>query len=300
MPKLGRKIGRNRSENKLHIKGLNVPPASPAVAPGHLTCLSKLPSTLLTADGKQVELWYLAVPSGEDQVSAWARAFRQHYCSDSEIDVLRNGTGLSRSQYLTELIFPDKTKAPGPSIRAGDFAELLVADYIEFVLGYYVPRGKFADKASRDESVKGVDILGFKMQSGSTASPADALLAFEVKAQLTGPTCTGRLQVAVDHSSKDYIRQATTLNATKRRLYRAGEKTQVLVVERFQNPIDHPYKYQSGAAAMLSGGAYDATSIQSTTTAGHQNSVNLQLIVIRGSDLMALVHLLDEKAANEA
>jgi hypothetical protein len=277
-----------------------VPSASPAVAPGHLTCLSKLPSTLLTADGRQIELWHLAAPSGNGPVSAWARAFRQHYCPDGEIDILRNGTGLSRSQYLTDLIFPDKTKAPGPSIRAGDFAELLVADYLEFVLGYYVPRGKFADKATRDESVKGVDILGFKMQSTSTPSPADTLLAFEVKAQLTGATCTARLQVAVDHSSKDYIRQGTTLNATKRRLYRAGEKAQGLVIERFQNPIDHPYLYRSGAAAMLSDSAYDAMSIQTTTTTNHKNSVNLQLIVIRGSDLMSLVHLLYEKAANEA
>jgi hypothetical protein len=138
------------------------------------------------------------------------------------------------------------------------------------------------------------------MRSASTPSPTDTLLAFEVKAQLTGATCTARLQVAVDHSSKDYIRQATTLNATKRRLYRAGEKARGLVVERFQNPIDHPYLYRSGAAAMLSDSAYDATSIQTTITANHKNSVNLQLIVIRGSDLMSLVHLLYEKAANEA
>ena len=227
--------------------------------------------------------------------------FRQHYCSDTEIDALRAGTGLSRAQYLVQLVFPDKSVAPGPSIRAGDFAELLVSDYVEHLLGYWVPRGKYAGKASRDESTKGVDILGFRMVNPSQSMSADGMLAFEGKAQLTGKKYADRLQDAVNDSAKDHVRRATTLNATKQRLLRANESAQALLVQRFQNPTDHPYVYRSGAAALLSDDAYDATTVQSSTNlAGHKNADNLELLVIRGKDLMQLVHALYERAADEA
>jgi len=132
--------------------------------PAHLSCLTKVAKPLTTSDGYHIDVWELCVPSTVD-LSAWASLFRQHYCSDSEIDDLRTGTGLSRADYLTQLVFPDKSAKPGPGIRAGDFAELLISDYVEYLLGYWVPRGKYAEKASRDESVKGVDILGFRLTS---------------------------------------------------------------------------------------------------------------------------------------
>jgi hypothetical protein len=275
--------------------------ASGAAMPAHLSNLTKCAETLNTSDGRQIDVWELYVPPTAGYLSTWASNFRQHYCSDSEIDDLRAGTGLSRTNYLIQLVFPDKSAKPGPGIRAGDFAELLVSDYVEYVLGYWVPRGKYAEKSSRDESVKGVDILGFRPTSSAGPSPTDTLLAFEVKAQLSGKKYTGRLQTAIDDSSKDYLRRAMTLNATKRRLRQAGQHEGALVVQRFQNLSDNPYVYRSGAAAVLSDSAYDEALLQKTTkAAGHQNAGNLELIVIRGTDLMKLVHALYERAADEA
>lgn len=269
--------------------------------PSYLSNLSKCEETLLTSDGYSIDIWELSVPSNDAHLSSWASTFRQHYCPDIEIDELREGTGLSRADYLTQLIFPDKSVAPGPGIRSGDFAELLVSDYVEYLLGYWVPRGKYAEKASRDESVKGVDILGFRVLSTTSSSPKDTLLAFEVKAQLTDGKYTGRLQKAIDDSSKDFLRRGITLNATKRRLRNAGEFDQAALVQRFQNPSDHPYVYRSGAAAVLSGSAYNVSEIQSLTKAGeHQNKGKLELIVIRGTDLMTLVHSLYKRASDEA
>jgi hypothetical protein len=86
------------------------------------------------------------VPTDSTLISDWAKAFRQNYCPDAEIDALIAGTPHSRTGYLNEIIFPDKHVAPGPSVRAGDFAELLVSDYLEFLLGYWVPRGKYSEK----------------------------------------------------------------------------------------------------------------------------------------------------------
>ncbi|MFA6971879.1 MAG: Hachiman antiphage defense system protein HamA [Gallionella sp.] len=275
--------------------------AAGAAMPSYLSILTKCAKPLITSDGRRIDVWELNVPPTDDYLGLWASNFRQHYCSDAEIDELRDGTGLSRTEYLTQLVFPDKSAAPGPGIRAGDFAELLVSDYVEHLLGYWVPRGKYAEKSSRDESVKGVDILGFRLTTPMSPAATDTLLAFEVKAQLSDGKYTGRLQTAIDDSSKDYLRRAMTLNATKRRLRQADQHDRALVVQRFQNISDHPYVYRSGAAAVLSDSAYDETSLQmATKVAGHQNAGNLELIVIRGKELMKLVHILYERAADEA
>lgn len=261
--------------------------------------LSKLTRPLMTATGQEIAVWSLQAPKNVSHLRQWAKHFRQHYCADSEIDALREGTGLSRAEYLTQLIFPDEKVSPGPSIRAGDFAEILIADYVEYLLNFWVPRGKYAEKASRDESVKGVDILGFRMSS-STHQPTDTLLAFEVKAQLSDGQYTGALQKAIDDSSKDTLRRAFTLNATKRRLLKAGQNTQALVVQRFQNLSDNPYVYRSGAAAVLSDAAYDKVALKQSDVSAHRNKGALELIVIKGKDLMTLVHALYQRAANEA
>jgi len=270
--------------------------------PLHLAALSNTGIKLSTADGLEIEIWEFSVPANAPYLSEWARRYRQTYCRDDEIDALVAGTPYSKAQYFNAIIFPDATQAPGPSVRAGDFAELLVADYLEFVLGYWVPRDKYSEKAVRDESVKGIDILGFQTSSGRP-SPTDQLISFEVKAQLTGQHCTKRLQIAIDDSAKEYadeLRRATTLNAIKRRLLRSDNSSDALRVQRFQNPVDHPYMSRSGAAAVLSKSVYDPNTLQQCGCQEHKNNEKLHLLVIRGPDLMALVHNLYERAANEA
>jgi hypothetical protein len=289
MPTKPKKLPANHTPKSTAPRGL----VTTAVMPSHLSGLLKCTNNLVTSDGRRIDVWELSVPPNASYLSEWASHFRQHYCSDSLIDSLRTGTGFSRVEYLTQLVFPDKSGAPGPGIRAGDFAEILVSDYVEYLLGYWVPRGKYAEKSSRNESVKGVDILGFKVTSPSAPSATDTLLAFEVKAQFSGDKYRGRLQDAIDDSAKDYLRRAISLNATKRRLLQADQNDRALVVQRFQNISDNPYIYRSGAAAILSDLAYDETLLQqSTKIAAHQNANNLELIVVRGKELMTLVHAL--------
>ncbi len=252
------------------------------------------------AAGATCEIWELDVPSDAACLSEWASRFRQTYCPDTDLDILREGTGKSRAEYLLELVFPDKTVAPGPAVRAGDFAELLVSDFVEFMLGYWVPRGKYAEKGSRDESVKGVDIVGFKCPSAEQPKPTDEMLTFEAKAQLSGGKYKDRLQVAVNDSGKDYLRAGETLAAMKRRMHLADQQASMMVVQRFQNAVDRPYRLLSGAAAILSDAAFDTDGINGTTFAGHNNAGNLRLIAVKGKDLMTLAHALYQRAADEA
>lgn len=272
---------------------------TPMNLPAHIQYL-KQDESLTLNDGGTCEVWELAVPNDAACLSEWANRFRQTYCPDSDIDILREGTGKSRSEYLLELVFPDKTAAPGPAIRAGDFAELLVSDYVEFVLGYWVPRGKYAEKGSRDESVKGVDIVGFLCADPDHPKLTDEMLAFEAKAQLGGGKYRDRLQVAVNDSGKDYLRAGETLAAMKRRMHIAGDYPSMMVVQRFQNAVDRPYRLLSGAAAILSDTAFDTDGIKGSSITKHNNADNLKLIAIKGKDLMTLAHALYQRAADEA
>lgn len=260
----------------------------------------KQEAPLTLSGGGTCEVWEIAVPNDATYLSEWASRFRQTYCPDGDIDILRTGTDKSRAEYLLELVFPDKVTPPGPGVRSGDFAELLVSDYVEFILGYWVPRGKYAEKGSRNESVKGVDIVGFKCPVAGQPKVTDEMLTFEAKAQLVDGKYKGRLQDAVDDSGKDYLRIGETLATMKRRMHVSGDRASMPVVERFQNVADRPYQFLSGAAAILSDSAFDASGIQGTTTTGHNNASKLKLIAIKGRDLMTLAHTLYQRAADEA
>ncbi len=74
----------------------------------------------------------------------------------------------------------------------------MVADYIEFVCNYYVPRIKYRDKFNRNVPVMGSDVYGFKI--GRKASAKDEAIIFEVKGKSTpkgSPKGDERLQEAI-------------------------------------------------------------------------------------------------------
>jgi len=266
----------------------------------HLKWLRKTNETVKSADGKTIAVWEFQVDSDEKVLTAWAKHFRNHYCLDTQIDRLRQNTLHSRKEYLLSIKFPDKTAAPGPSVRAGDFAEILVADYLEYFLGYWVPRMRYGRKMIRNESSKGCDTLGFKFIKDGTVSDDDVLALFETKASLSGNKPSERLQEAVDHSGKDDLRKAESLNAIKQFFLDKNQDTEVDRVERFQNIEDVPYKEHYGAVALMSHDVYCPKTIATTTAKAHRNRKALDLIVIRGKDLMKLVHDLYERAADEA
>jgi hypothetical protein len=256
----------------------------------HLKWLVDTGERLATADGKSVEIWEFRHEKEPGILSAWAKHFRNHYCLDAEIDQLRNGYGYSRSEYLNRIKFPDASLTPGPSIRAGDFGEILVADYVEYVLHYWVPRTRFSDKAIRNESTKGCDIVGFKFQPDGDHDKADTLAVFESKTQFSGPTPKQRLQEAIDGSAKDELRRGESLNAIKQRLLDKQKPQEAIRIDLFQNPVDKPYKEIYGAVALFSTPLFDTKSISEATGANHPHHSKLSLLVIRGDDMMNVVH----------
>jgi hypothetical protein len=230
----------------------------------------------------------------------WAKHFRNHYCLDKNIDNLILGTSLSRAEYLKTLKFPDSSNRPGPSIRAGDFAEILLADYLEFRLNYWVPRTKYSKKPTRNESVRGTDIIGFHFLTNGKNSPKDALICFEVKTQFKSRQNHSRLQDAVDDSIQDERRKGEYLNAQKQWFLSENNNNDADRISRFQSRVDYPYLEYFGAAAMISSDLFNPQLISSTTIKDHPYSKNIKLIVIRSENFMSLVHELYRRAADEA
>lgn len=265
--------------------------------PSHVNWLKDTGETVKTADGSVVSIWEFNYEQNDAVMSAWAKHFREHYCPDSELPALVSGTGKTNAQFLLEMKFPDNASRLGPATRSGDFGEILVADFIEYILGYWCPREhRYEGRKNPNVSDPGTDIVGFKF-SGKV-DPNDELFTMEAKAGLR-PTKVNRLQDAIDDSGKDTLRDAATLSAVKQRLL-LKDKEQALVVERFQDPVDRPFKRISGASVVLENEVLTKMEIGEADASKHPNKNNLKLIVIKGTSMMELVHALYERAANEA
>ncbi len=275
----------------------------------HIEWLVDTGERLKTADGKEVEVWEFQHQDDEETLSAWAKHFRNHYCLDAEIDFLKGKR--TRQDYLNSIKFPSKTSKLGPGIRAGDFGEILVADYLQWHLGYWVPRVRWSSKVIRDESPKGSDVIGFHFHKKGDTSPKDVLVVFESKTKFSD-SGENRLQDAICDSAKDHLRLDESLNFIKQKFLERKRTKQAQLIERFQSPVDVPYKETYGAAALFSDEQFDAKliakadcskipkSAKSKIVVPHPNKENLVLVVIKGTDMMNLVHELYRRAADEA
>ncbi len=276
----------------------------------HISWLKDTGDRYLTADGKEVEVWDFEHEADEEILSEWATHFRNHYCLDDYIDLLRGAK--SREDYLTNIKFPSKTSKLGPGIRAGDFGEILVADYLEWLMNCWVPRFRWGSKMVRDESPKGSDVIGFKYELEDGTSNKDRLLVFETKTQFSQSTGKNRLQDAVNDSAKDHLRIDESLNFIKQKFCESNQLEQAQKIERFQTPVDVPYQETFGAAAIVTSEFFDDNMPQETDCTkipkskkskevfSHPHLDKLVLLVVKGPDMMQLVHDLYEKAAHEA
>jgi hypothetical protein len=269
-----------------------------AKTPSHIHWLIDTGIRLKTVDGKDIEVWEFRHKHDSLLLSEWAAHFRNQYCSDTQIDTLREGTGMSRMEYLTNRKFPSKTTKLGPSIRSGDFGEILIADYLEFICNYWVPRSR-SSRTIRDEADKGSDIIGIKIIHPGTFSQNDEMIIFEAKAAFSS-TKRNRLQDAVNASNKDEVRKGESLNAMKQRFLDKRKKEMAEKIQRFQNILDNPFIEKSGAAAILENSVFDKTKFDETATSFHYNYNSLSLIVVKGENMMPLVHELYKRAADEA
>ena len=258
----------------------------------YLEKLTKI-KDIQTNEGETVALFELSNNIENDELTEWANHFRQNYCDDDMLDDLISGTGMTKQEYLLANKFPDKSDGFGPGTRSGDFAELLISDYLKYSLGYIIPLERYKNKFNHNSSTQGTDVIAFKI-IGNTPSDNDEFVTFEVKAQASGVNAKNRLQDAVDDSLKDAIRKGETLSALKQIYIEKRNNSAAKLIERFQNKPDRPYTEKYGAAAVHDSNTYCENLIKDVKT----NSQKRWMIVIKRDNLMSLIHKIYEVAAN--
>lgn len=276
---------------------------------GHLKWFANTGEKLKTADGIEVEVWDFNHNNDDQILSSWAKHFRNHYCLDSDIDFLRGKK--SRKDYLNDIKFPSKKTRLGPSIRAGDFGEILIADFLQWVLNFWVPRFRWGSKIISDESSKGCDVIGFHFHKQKKISSKDILAVIEAKTKFS-KSSENRMQDAINDSAKDHIRIDESLNFIKQKLFEKNCLEEAKLVERFQSPVDIPYQEFFGAAALYSDNYYQKDEIGSANAnkipeskkskkiISHPYRDRINLIVVKGINMMPLVHALYKRSADEA
>jgi hypothetical protein len=261
--------------------------------PSHCEWFEDTDTVLQTSDGKSIRVVRFNHIEDAAVLTEWAFHFRKHYCSDEDLDANATAMGMTRAEYLRDIKFPGPT-APGPSIKSGDFSEILVADYIQYLLGYVVPRTRYDRKDTRDTSSKAVDVIGFKYLEPTQSSPDDELITCEVKGALTAPA-NNSMQHAIDGSKLDFaVRLPLALNAAYQRLRDREDLETANALERFMNRTVRPYKNISSAAFMCCDAGW-RPELATDADATHPNP-NFQMIVFLGPDLMTLANRLYEHA----
>lgn len=105
-----------------------------------------------------------------------------------------------------------------------------------------------------------------------------------------------RLQDAIDHSKKDILRYAESLNAVKRKLKDFGQADKASLIGRFQNYADRPYVVRYGATAVLTSSKFIAKDMVNVVAKDHGGE-NLELMIIHNQNLKDLINELYRRAA---
>ena len=250
---------------------------------------------VITNQGETVQIFHLIPNNEEASLAEWARNLRRNYADDQVTDEMSSSLGVSQEEYLRTYKFPDPLDTWGKVVMIGDFSEILIADYLQYVLDYVVPRTRYNSKINRNRSTQGSDLIAYNVANSDEWNPKDELFVFEVKAQSTEAKAQERLQEAVIHSSKDITRLAESLVASAEILTRIRKPDQAKVVQRFLNGTDRPYITRYAAAAVHSTFSFSRDLIQQLDTSQHPRE-GVQLIVVHCDRLKDFINSMYERA----
>lgn len=264
---------------------------------------------ILTKQNKEIKLIRLDPDVEEETLKEWAESILKNYEPDDE-KLEKESKPFSSIQDYLKNVLPDPNNKIGCSTMAGDFTEILVADYLQYVQKFCVPRIRYQEKTYKNMSPKGSDVIGYKIIS-KKASKTDELLVLEVKSKTSetkDSESKSLLKKAVDdsakdvrdiHNSKETCRLSATIIYTYRKLIALHQDHEAEIVERFINKTDNPYRERYGAAAVYSEFAYKSISLNKLeldTTKFPKDQV--YLLVIHCNQLLDFIKKMYERAKN--
>lgn len=123
--------------------------------------------------------WRLDWACSDNVLDEWALHLRRHYISD---DILENRVMARQTtpdQYLSLRVVPDI-----PSIRSGDFAEILISDVLQYLYGLVVPRYKQCNRKDKNASEHGNDVIAYQLKNLNGAYTLDKLFVLKLNQML--------------------------------------------------------------------------------------------------------------------
>ena len=251
---------------------------------------------IITDEGKQIEILHLDIQDDPEIFEDWANQFRRNYCSDDELAEMVGFMNISPKEYLKNFKLPSDSGI-GLSTMSGDFGEILISDYLQYIEEYVVPRTRYDSRVNKDTSTQGSDVLGYKQDSSNVSN--DEVVVIEVKSSASDSSSSqakNKLQEAINHSDKDFERFSTSIVASYLRLKKSNSD-QANVVERFLNITDKPFNVIYGAVAVYSNQSYDIDVIKTVVSKKHRDFQKLRLLVIHSDELMKFIRELYSKAS---
>ena len=182
------------------------------------------------------------------------------------------------------------TKDLAAACRSGDFTEILVSDLLEFVHNYKVPRCKQQNRANKDRSTQGTDIVGYYyVNPDGKPSTRDELVAAEVKGLLSSGSYEV-LEKAAKDSQEDEFRLATTLNFYRKQLKCIGNHEEAKRIARFQQKSEVQFHIRYLGVGVASISQIEDGLIPNYSSDDLMLSTGHEIFMMNGNKLMALAH----------
>lgn len=244
---------------------------------------------VILSDGMGIPCYRLDHTRDEATLNEWALHLRRHYESDESLAESLVETDQSAAEYLRDYVLPG-TANLAAACRAGDFTEILVSDLLEFIHCYKIPRCKQKNRANKDRSTQGTDIVGYRYANADgTASPKDELVAAEVKGILSSGTYEVLKNAAID-SQADEFRLATTLNFYRKILKATGDFEEARKIARFQRKSEEQFNVRYLGVGVSSIDKVENNVILDYSSDDLMLSTGHEIFFIHGEKLMTLAH----------
>lgn len=183
----------------------------------------------------------------------WALHVRRHYIFDEKLRSVVRRRSVAVEEYLRASVIPDKRET-----MSGDFGEMLIADLLECIENYSVPRYKHCDRLDKNQSEHGTDVIGYRVSDPRSNDPKDELIVVEVKALTSSGYIKGVVNKAKKDSKKDRVdlsmmeksRLGMTLDYLEWRSYDYGDSATAVIMQRFLKAAEFPCVIRYGIGAI--------------------------------------------------
>lgn len=228
---------------------------------------------------------YRIEPNIDDaSLDEWATHIRRHYRRDKELQEALKGYPADLSSYLADFVIPD-----APEIRSGDFAEIVICDLLEFMENYAVSRYKHLDRADKNCSEHGSDVIAYRVTDSQHPRSSDELLVVEVKSRASTTNLKQAIIDAGADSMRDKARLAMTLDYHRCRSKQYGDSANADAMARFLNRGEHPCReiYAVGAIAGVKNVERHLGSAESKTLGLAEGA---SVYIVHKPKLMEMIH----------